>query len=431
MASQLTKQDIVRLLPVNDLLYTRTAPSNPVAERTQKRSYAEGGSGTTYTSSDHLIVNLQSGTDFIDPLQSFLVFDVKAEGGDAYVLGSILNLIRDSQISTRSGKEMDRCEHLNILNYHMVKDKPVYYTEYNLQGLIMAEVDHVKATIDGRKGDRNILDSAGYQRVMIPLKFISPIFDSDKLMPPHLARGLRVDCTLEAFATALTDFAAVPTVTGYTIKKPFILTDSYKMADSVLEFLNAEFASKETGLVYEYMSWNTTSTTNTTSDLNVEVRRSVSMAIDAFCVTLDNSKKLALGTDSLASEPIDEGDYSQWRIGSHYLPNTRIEGVVEHYAQYLYWANKLRNEKETAVGFYHFKGDDTVTLPTSVNHGMGKFCVTLQRNNILDLSGVAINNSMTLSIDGNLAAGGTRDIHVFLRHLRRSICFLESTILEV
>jgi hypothetical protein len=449
MATQLSKGDIVRLLGVNQLLYTRTAPTNPVTERTQKKSYAENGSNASLSQSDHLIVNLQTGTEFIDPLQSFLVFDIVvssdvapvASANTLYFPGSACNLIRDTQVSTRSGKEMDRLEQANLLDYHMVWHDAKEHASRNLQGLMMAEVVPNKpaALFTEQTVTRNafifpvgITDSQT-QRVMIPLKYISPIFDSQKLMPPHLARGLRIDCTLEAFATAFAS-AQGALLTGpdqaytYQVQKPYILTDSYRMSDSVLEYLNANFASEKSGLVYEYFSWHNTKTQSSDTSLNVEVRSSVSMATDAFMVTRDSTADTVLN-DSFRSEVLAEGDRSQWRIGSHYLPNAPINGRVEHYAQMLYWQDKLRHMIQDGCNFSEFVGRDPVSTQ-NVGSGTGKFPVVLSRNNVLDLSGVSINNSMTLAAEVTLAAGGSRDISVFLRSLRRAILFIESVVLE-
>ena len=444
MATQISSQDVVRLLSVNQLLYTRTAPTNPVTERTQKKSYAENGAAASLTQNEHLIVNLQTGTEFIDPLQSFVVFDINvtpsttvAADRHIYMPGSACNLIRDSQISTRSGKEMDRLEQVNILNYHKVFHESKEYSQQNLQGLMLAEVRNnpTAAELDAR-GGRTVFKFTAAQaggtvtkRVMIPLKYISPIFDSQKLMPSHLARGLRVDCTLETLLNAFVSAeSATPAESfSYTISSPYILTDSYRLSDSVLEYLNANFASKKTGLVYEYFSYHNTKTQTSDTSLNVEVRSSVSMAVDAFMVSRSSTTP-SLEFDSLASLPIASGDRSQWRIGSHYLPNQPIVGETEHFAQMLYYQNKLRSEREDGCDFYQFVGVGAAA--SDVGSGVGKYPVVLSRNNILDLSGIAINNSLTLAVEANLAAGGARSVSVFLRHLRRAILFLESAILE-
>jgi hypothetical protein len=421
---QLSKQDIVRILPVNALLYDKTAASSPVVERTQKKSFAEGGGSTVFSAGDRMIINMQTGTEFVDPLQSFLVFDINADAGIGYIIGSILNFIAEAQISSRSGKELDRCEHLNLLNYHRLKAAEPDFQSHGLQAMVMFNDSPTKANIDARAQL-----TATAKRVMIPLKYISGLFDSEKLMPPHLARGLRIDCLLEQLNTAIVEFG-LNTVTSYEIRKPYILHDSYRMADSVLEYLNAEFASKKTGLVYEFNSFHTTNAVTSTASLNVEVRRSVSMAIDAFAVTRPDANKANKAADSFASAVAEEGDRSQWRIGSHYLPNQDIVGVIEHYTQMLYHMGALRNDKPVGTSYAEFVGDGDFDA-AKANFGQAKFPVTLQRNNILDLSGLAINNSTTLEVNGTLGGvAAAKLVQVYLRHLRRAVCFMESITLE-
>jgi len=432
MSSKLSQEDIIRLLPINDLLYTRTAPASMVEERTQKKSYAEGGSGTTYKPGSHMIVNLQTGVEFIDPQQSFLVFDLKVEGSsDAFLSGSALNLVRDVQITSRSGIELDRLEGCNLFNYHRIKTKKSKYIEHNLNGLMIATEG--SDFTEFKENARSVIPADTPVRVMIPLRYLSPIFDSDVLMPPHIARGLRVDCTLEALDTVFSvdNDGQTTDPADYVLSQPYILADSYKMGNDVMAFINANFASKDTGLVYEYSSIHTTnaSSSSGTGAVNIEVRRAVSMALDAFMVSRVVGDIVDLKKDSFASIPYNANDRYQWRVGSHYLPNVPVEGPVEGYAQYLYWANKLRNEYEVSDDYTQFVGSSDASAG-KINHSTTKYCVALQRNNILDQSGIIINNTQTLAVNATLATGSDRQNTVFLRHLRRAIAFLENVVLE-
>lgn len=451
--SKLDSGDIVQLLGINQLLYTKTAPTNPVTERTQKKSFAENGSNASLTSGDHLIVNLQTGTEFIDPLQSFLVFDLQVTGTSVatggtntlYMPGSACNLLRDVQVSTRSGKEMDRTERTNQLCYHRVWHDSKEHSQHNLQGMMLAEVRRNPGAVSlanagGRTAfvfdvtDPSVIGrTVQTKRVMIPLKYVSPIFESDKLMPPHLCRGLRIDVTLEAFATAFCSAQGAALLGAgqsysYLVQRPYILTDSYRMMDSVLGYINQEFASKKTGLVYEWFSYDTTKTKASETSLNVEVRASVSLAVDGYVAMRQNAVN-TIFSDSLCSLPISDDDTSQWRIGSHYLPNAPIQGQVEHFTQTLYYNNRLRDMIPDGCDFADFVGVSADVA--NVGSGAGKYPVVLARNNILELSGWGINNSMTLACDLTFEDLGNRDITVFLRHLRRGILFLESVQLEV
>jgi len=82
------------------------------------------------------------------------------------------------------------------------------------------------------------------------------------------------------------------------------------------------------------------------------------------------------------------------------------------------------------VGYADFVGEDQGDVDKRPNIGMGMFPAVLQRNNILDLSGIAINNSSTLSCDASLEAVVDRDADIFMRSLRRAVLFLETVQLE-
>jgi hypothetical protein len=269
------------------------------------------------------------------------------------------------------------------------------------------------------------------KRVMIPLKYISPIFDSQKLMPNALARGLRIDATLESFLAAFVSAQAGASAStfNYTVSSPYILCDSYRLFDPVLNYLNEAYLSKKTGLVYEYFSFHNTKTQATGSSLNTEVRSSVSMAVDSFMVTRQTTTP-TLDFDSLASLPISETDESQWRIGSHYLPNAPIVGTCEHFTQTLYWQNKLRSEREDGMDFYDYVGVASNAAASQVGSGVGKYPVVLSRNNILDLSGIKIDNSMTLAVETKFGVTVDRQVSIFMRSLRRAVLFIESVVLE-
>jgi len=444
--NRLSARDIVRLIPVNQLLYTRKAPSNPIVERSQKYSYAQGGKSTVYTPGDQVIIDLQTGTEFIDPLQSFLMFDVQITGVDAvsgYFAGSALDLFSASQIATRSGVEIDRTEELNLLNYHRVKSMDPEYIKSNLNGLFLASPPGVRgqalstfvpggnqAAYDSLARPKVAATYADTGRICIPLKYLAGCFDSRKMMPPHMARGLRIELTCASMAEAFVQFTGAAAGLTYSLTNVRVLSDAYRMSDDVLEYLNSAFASRETGLVYEYSSFHTTrQNLGAAANADVEVRRSVSMALDAFAVVRDTDDAKA-DRDSFASTPMPAGSTSQWRIGSHYLPSIPIAGPVEHYAQSVYLYNKLRREQTQGPTYLEFLGAQVPTTATNMNYGMSIYPAVLSRNAVIELSGLAINNSMTLSAQITGLAGVDKNVVIFLRHLRRLVCFLESSVVE-
>jgi len=451
----LGRPDITRLLTINDMIYTKGASVNPVVVRQQKENVADNGTGATFGPGQRIYLTLQTGVDFIDPLNSYLAFDIAFSGGadatKAMLMGTgALRLFSDSVVTARSSQELDRCERMHVLNYHLVRGESIELQQNNYNGMFAASgnfatintcsavASPVGATIarpaaapsDGTSPD----GSPQIGTVCIPLKFLSPIFNSTKLMPPHLSRGLRLEL---ACATAIDAIVAGADRTGttYTISGVRCLLDSYTVADSVLSYLNAEWASTPSGLVYEWKSWVTSPLDNQTgTTCNLDLRRSLSMALDAFACCRETNAEAKLTNDSLASEILANTSTSQWRIGSTYLPSQNCVGQARHYALMLYWMSRLRYDVPTGTNFQWFVGGATAGAGNDryPAFGLGKFCCVLNRSSILDQAGQALNNSSTLSFNasGLTAPAVSQSITMFCRHLRRAICFVENVVLE-
>ena len=429
MAKKLSTQTIMQMIDLNQMTNVRSSPMNPAVSRAQTRNYTEGGSGAKFLSGDHIIVNLQTGTNWIDVLQSFLVFDFKPTGNASVFLNSALSLFSECQV-VADNQDVDRTRFLNVLNYRRISEMSQNQRDLNYNALFFAN-DQRKPFDDNeyKASDQRLrCTTATAETIMIPLKFLGGIFDSYKLMPPHLARGLRVDITCEAFAKALVEAIAGAAPTGYEITGVNILTDSYRMDTAILEFVNAEYASSKDGLIYEYFSYNAAKSTNVGTAISIEFNQSSSQTVDAMVVqTLTAAASVA--TDSLMSAVLPAGVASQWRIGSHYMPNQLTKGPVEHYAQYLYYLNFLRENKEVGVQYGQFVGRADNAPVDSWGVGKGAFAQTFQRSNMVEVSGMAVNMNSSL---GFLAENVTAncDVFIFVRHLRRAVLFLQSMTLE-
>jgi hypothetical protein len=202
------------------------------------------------------------------------------------------------------------------------------------------------------------------------------------------------------------------------------------MSDPILAYLNTTFASHKQGLVYEFPSYHTTRTTLTTSSVDIEVRKAVTHALDVCAIMCKTADRTLATVDSFNSIVLTDADSVQWRIGSHYLPSSPTDGVVENYAEMLYRSRMLRESTDGGLRLTDFKGTGASSPGVAWPIRYGMFCMSLQRNAILDLSGLAINNSTTLSINGTVTNADSSNAFVFLRHVRRAVCFMESLTLE-
>jgi len=452
----LDTRDVDRLLTINDMVYTRGASVSCVVVRQQKQNIVDSGQGTIFGPGQRIFMTLQTGTDFIDPLNSYLQFKLGVTGGSADTTAALfgsgaLRLFSDSVVTPRAGPELDRCERMNVLNYHLVRGESLELQEANYNGMFLAsgnrtKVDELLETPvatqtsigraaavpgDGAAGEFN------FQTVTIPLKWLSPIFNSAKLMPPHLARGLKLSLTCAPALEALVNPEGIAGAPTYQISDVQCILDSHIIADSVLNYLNTAWASTPSGLVYEWKSF-VVSPFDTlpagTTTLNLILSRALSMALDAFvCVRESLVAGQDFSDDKLASTLFSENASTQWRIGSTYLPSQNTVSIGGHYANMLYWMGRMRADAPTGTNYLFFKGGDGDA--TTTNYGLGKFCCVLNRSGILDQAGQALNNSSSLSCNVSgmtpITALYQGSAILFCRHLRRAICFIENVVLEM
>ena len=436
MSTKISKQTVVRILSLNDMTNVKSSPMTPIISRTQTRSYNEGGSNATFNSGDHLVFNLQTGSDFIDVLQSFLVFDVKTTANVGWVY-SALALFSDCQIN-QGDSPVDRAKYLNQYNFHRMQLMSENQKLINYRALMLCNDNQSNADVEeeekdevgyGKRKIRTGRIGAAAQRVMIPLKYLAGVFDSYKLMPPHLARGLRIDLTCENVARAMATIAGVNHPENYEITKAYILADTYKMEDTVLEYINSEYASKNTGLIYEYFSYNSAKSSTVGTNINIEFNQTSSQTVDALVCTPLTAEATNPAANSFRSAVMLDAARSQFAIGSHYMPNHPTSSIVEHYAQYMYYGNRLRENKEMGTSFRTFIGTATAIAAGNWQYGTGVYAQTFQRSNIMEISGMALSKNSSLSFE---ATGVTPacDTYIFVRHLRRAVLFLQSMTVE-
>jgi len=432
----LSKADLISILGVSDMVYMRTAPSSPITSRQQKVSFATGGANVPFGPSSKCTIDLQYGTDWMSTQDSYLVFDLTVSGAaaGAYMLGGgAMNLIRDTQVATRSGKEIDRITNANLLMKHEIQAENPSFVRTNLNSLFFAQpgdVANVDASTAAGRGldsmSRSLLADGVTERVMIPLRYLAGVFGVKKLIPGAMARGLRLQLTLASAAEALTVHTAGQVAT-FTITNVHVNADTFRLDDSVNEFLSQNFLSKSSGLVLEYQTWNTTlSPLADVTAANLEVRQTVSLGTQVMAVFRSSASIENIEKDSFASIPVEEKQSSQYRLGSHYYPNQRTEGKVEHYQQSLYARNLQKYSIENGYDLTKFIGS-----AADRGFGAGNISMVLARSNVIELSGLSISNSRTLGLDVQSLAAGAKNAYVFLKHLRRAVLFLESVTLEV
>lgn len=395
LKSQEEKGDsIEKLLDVNDLVYMMPKNLSLASARNVKEYVAQKSSYASTESS--VIITIQSGAQYVNWAASHLRFFLDITKNQNTVSttwgkGSAFNLFREVIITSRSGQEICRLDRCNVYRLH--KDR-LHMSDEELAsvGSLMGyDVDVVSGT-----------NAPATTEWIIPMCKIAGCFDSKKLMPNWLASGLRIELRLETPATAF--FAGADTVNSYTIVDPRVACDTFHLNDAAMKKLNE--ISARNGLEYVFQATHAVSDNFTTSQTTVDVNKAVSRALGCMAVSRQIDDIGATAVDSLKSETFDV-DQSQFRLGSQYFPHQPLESLAEHYWNTLYTTEKLKSSHPSSVSLADYQSD------------YGVITTNLERSNILALSGLPINNSMTLSLDARFASPivAGRQLTLFLEHV--------------
>lgn len=404
LKSQEEKGDsIEKLLDVNDLVYMMPKNLSLASARNVKEYVAQK---SNYSSSESsIIITIQSGAQYVNWAASHLRFklDITRAANTpntSWGKGSAFNLFREVIVTSRSGQEICRLDRCNVYRLH--KDR-----------LHMS--DEELASVGSLMGYDQVVAAAGSAAPttewIIPMCKVAGCFDSKKLMPNWLSSGLRIELRLETPATAFVNLttgnnpaASTVAVSSYNIVDPKIACDTFHLNDAAMKKLNE--ISARNGLEYVFQAQHAVSDNFTTGQTTVDVNKAVSRALGCTAITRQTANISKIGVDSLVCEPFAI-QQSQFRLGSQYFPHQPLESLNEHYWNTLYTTEKLKSSHPSSVSLSEYKTD----------HGV--ITTNLERSNILALSGLPINNSMTLSLDARYSTTptGGRQLTLFLEHV--------------
>ena len=402
------------LIRVNGLSYRMPSNMSVVVSRNMKRSQANLDS---YGSGGKIIVTWNSGSEYVNGLNSYLTFDAIAEGTAndvaSFGSGSAINFIESCTINSLQGTEVDRTEGVNI--YRRDVDRYTYSQDYiNNIGSVMGygsterhatgETDPVTLTVGGDA-----------KRFCIPLSKLCGLCNTSVLLPAALAGGLRFEIKLASSDEALQRISGTG-ITGFRLTNVNMQLDSYQLADSIQKRLMQESAA--TGLEFFYETWDRTRHNITSSKANITVRKAVSRALSAHAKTRLTANTALTTADSMASETNDVTSMF-WRLGSLNFPNSRLKSKVEQYYYAQYAFGKLQHpHKSNSISLSDFEGDE------------GIVAVTLERSSVLSLSGLPVNNSRTLQLEMDYGGSNSRDIDVFLNYLQLARVFPNNVLIK-
>lgn len=427
------------LLTNENLEYNLPSNATVVVEKNQKVFFFDK---TTYVSGeDRMVITLNSGGDFIDGRNSYLAFKLKLAGAapdavdfQTFGEGSACNLFQELLIRSRDGEELERIRNLNSLcatkgrwmNAQDYLDKLGSMSGYRSNKLSSTTGATTAPFLADAYSDEE-LGAAKYAGKVfcIPMRDISALFDTDKLLPSFLMAGLRLEFILAPLVSVIhshkayagnvyADGAKDPT--SYTISDPLVRLQTLKLSDSVMNKLTEVAANK--GLVIPINTWDLTPAT-CTAKLNGEVRRNVSQLLSVIVkprLTADISSQKK---DSMASERAHKVTSYRFRLGSSFIPSSSITEPNEHYCLAQLAFNKFKRAD----------AENAVSLKKYLLQGAGIIASDLERSAI-DLSGVAISNSKILAIEADFSDATARTVDIFIHFTRVITSFLTNTLVE-
>lgn len=388
------------LLDKNGLRY-RIPPSLSVT--TQRRLITNPSQSQTYSSKGHVNITLNSGDDYIWGKSSYMSFNLTASAASTFN-SSALDIIKTLTIYHSSGTEIERLENVNL--FRRSYDRYAYDQNYHDKKLSVAGYD---PAVYGS----NL--STYTEKFIVPLNHMSGLFDTNTLLPPYLMSGMRISIDLASNEEALKAAAA----TTYTISDVDIVLDSVTLADNVVKELNKTSASKGTELTWK--SYEDTQKPESTQKLHISAERAVSRSNMAFMVARDLGNVQLQTADSLAPITYPVNQY-QWRLGSSFFPNKKLDDKASMYKNAMYTF-----KSDGTVNYSDFKTD-------GADNSDGITTVLLERDDALDLSGLPVSSSRSLTLDATLdtppASGYLINVFMTFEKVMRLFLYDKVQILE-
>jgi len=407
------------LLQVNDLLY-RMPPALGISARKNHRE--DFFQQSTYGQNETMVLDCQTGSDFVDGSKSYLRFEVSCAGaaGNFGLNGSASNLFGRIVVRTRSGREVCRVEVANLLTAY--KQHYHYPLDWFQSG---------KAQAQGYGGE-DIPVAPASTVYAICMADLIPCFApiGNVLLPPHMMEGLRIELSTLSVGESM---ATANPVTGYTITQPRIQWSTVQLGDAFQRKIGEMAASAGLNVLHKEVFHNQVSgSAPGQTAFDFDVKKSASKALSAFFVSRDNAKVAALGEDPIKSMPYDWTSH-QSHIGSDYYPMApiRTTGLAlaalpttnrGRIAEAFYYTNMGMGYKTPSVNLEQFAGDNQ-TLTSE-----GWACIAYDFTKGQALDGSVVNNSRSIIISATAdaavaGAGVTRRIDGFLIFVRAAKYF--------
>lgn len=455
--------------------------------RSHKKSYAvaesyQKGEGAAASSTVSFV--LTPGADYVYGPDSYFTFDFKHSkntstnvGGWFGQYGSVLNIFKSIRLTHASGTEIEYIDNLNLLNtFKLQYDRDETYratdgtgfgssysqpskrrntanrtefktgpvvkssanrTDVHLRGTYPKgkyQVSSAEATANTEKevtfqgdaptGIYTILENAETtHKFCVPLSMLSEFFNSDKLLPPYVLAGMRIELELEnpLMSTQGINFdtdadVTCATDTLHTISGLNMQLDSHTLTDSVAKALSRMSANE--GLDIHFPSWFHDRHSLTTDSSTINITKALSRVED-ICLVPRLDTQIASGSmgalPSLQAKPYAAtGTTWQISIGSMFFPSHPVASPHESYRLALQGRRHM-----CRVPYLDY-----------AEEGLGVMRGALERSQILNGSGIAISATRGATVAVNMTTASNTTIDLFVRHTKLVSVFLDNVVVR-
>lgn len=421
-----------QLLVSNNLTYRLPSSLSVVVKRSGIKHYFDR---TEYKGGQNAIVTLNGGDQYVDPHNSFMCFELGFEGSGANARvghgAGLCNIIERVVVTSESGVEVSRFENCN--NYHSVDARYRYSDNWiDSQGSMFAypgkrDADGLLYVPDAEQDLRGVPGLEN--KYCIPMSMISPLFKTSQLLPGMgLMSGLKIEISFTDNATAFKYDGTSDGSTKFVVKNAYILTDSYMLSDAVLGSLNEQSAQNSLEIVWEESTHVQGAVAN---DVDVAIQDSklaVSRAQSVWAKLRPQADISLITADSFSSSD-DVYQRYQYRLAGLFFPNQPVETKTEMYHMALQnWDHHRNPHHGCSVNRDNFLNNASSALVD----GARIMSTTLERSNVLSLSGLPIGSGRVLTLDAKLAAGAgaSARLDMYVQYVKLARIYIDRVVVK-
>ena len=401
----------------NNLVYSAPQASSVTTMRVLRRQLFQN---RTYGSNSTATCVWNTGTDFVDAVNSSLVVKISTTGAVAdtayscgFGTGSAMNIVKNIRIFHTSGTTFTNTQGMNFFRKveDVFSETPIWFETIGVNmGYPVNDAE--------KKAKFNDSEESAY--FVIPLTKLHPFFQSEggTFIPSHIASGLRIEIdTATVGESLLTDTTQATNVGNYTVDEIYFNLMSINLMDSAQASLNTTASTKTLDYIYKdiFTSQNTQPSTSTA--INIDINRSVGLADHAFATIRPQSILNSVLYDSFESEYYPARYW--FLLGSNPFPIQYVDpDASSAYSNALITYDKFRPA-------YNQGGSATKQIFSVSNSVMA---VSLERDCSIALSQSPVNSSRALRFEAYLdnSTGFAGIVTVYMVY----VCSLRASLLS-